>query len=102
MDAARGIPGRHLHLQDGHLVLRDPAVGGDVAGLHAVPRAREPGGDAAGDEWGSAGAAQLLPGAALRAHVPVLASHTGGAAQLSHHSGAPRLLPPGQLTLSST
>ncbi len=98
MDAPGGLPRRHLHLKDGHLVLWDPAVGGDVAGLHALPGPGQPGGHAAGDERGPPGAAELLPGAAVRADVPVLAPYTRGAAQLPHNLGASRLLPTGLAT----
>ena len=37
-------------------VVRHPAVGGDVPGLHALPGTGQPGGDAAGDQRRAPGA----------------------------------------------
>ena len=55
-------------------VLRRVAVGSHVVGLHALPGARQPGGDATSHERRTAGAPDQLPVTSISHHDPVLAS----------------------------
>ena len=71
-------------------------MGGHVPGVHALPWAREPGGDAAGDERRSSGTSKLLSGSGLRPDVPMLASDSRRKTEFQNNTGASRLLHPGE------
>ena len=73
-------------------VFRHLTVGGHVPGLHALPWAWQPGGDAAGDERRPPGATKLLPRSGLRPHVPVLASDSRREAKFQNNPRKARIL----------